>query len=221
MWSWIWAGLLLGAGFFVFFEQAFFWVVLILCFFVSRFPRILFFACLIGSFLFLFRFEFIQGRALQFEGRELETLKICGISQTRFGSIVQPNSDIKPELNSYQFYAPDFLKTGECVTRENVFFRNLSSQERSFYPPDELRRELKGPKAALKYSKAQIKHKQETQEGRSKSLSESWRRAVVEGRIEELPRETWEKGQFLGIAHLFVVSGLHIGFLFLVTSVLF
>ncbi|MGA0163513.1 MAG: ComEC/Rec2 family competence protein [Bdellovibrionota bacterium] len=221
MWIWIWAGLLLGSGFIVLWGQAFVWLAMVLGFLITPFPRLLFFAGIIGSLLFLFKFEFIQKEALRPEQREIESLMICGISQTRFGSIVQPKSDLEPDLNSYQFYAPEFLKSGDCVIRDNVSLKNLSSQERSFYPSDELRRELKGPKAALKYSKAQIKHKQETREVRSKSLSESWRRAVVEGRIADLPRETWEKGQFLGIAHLFVVSGLHIGFLFLVISVLF
>lgn len=211
----------MGSGILIFYHLVIFWLALALGFLLSPYPRVLFFACLSGSLLILLKFEFTQSEALRIGGQQIESLLLCGVSETRFGSIVQPKSEEKPELNAYRFYAPERLGPGECVVRERVSFRNLSSQERSFYPSDELRRELKGPKAALKYSKAQIKHKQETQEGRSKSLSESWRRAVVEGRIEELPRETWEKGQFLGIAHLFVVSGLHIGFLFLVTSVLF
>lgn len=221
MWIWLWSGLLLGSGFIVFWGQAFIWVALFLGFLVTPHPRVLFFAAITGGLLFLFKFEYVQKDALRLEQREMESIVLCGVSQTRFGSIVQLESDHEVRLNSYQFYAPEFLKTGECVTRKNVLFRNLSSQERSFYPSDELKREIKGPRAAIKYSRAQRANRQKTRDVRLKSLSESWRRAVVEGRIAELPRKTWEKGQYLGIAHLFVVSGLHIGFLFLVVSILF
>ncbi len=165
--------------------------------------------------------EVAQRRAPRVDGQKFESLRICGVSETRFGSLVRIEAPNLPKLKSFRFYAPEPIALNECVLRNQVSLRNLSSKEKSFYPPDELKRVVKGPLASLRYSRDQIERKNKKSEPRSYQKSEAWRRAVIEGRVSDLPKDVWQKGQYLGTAHLFVVSGLHIGFLFLVLSFFF
>lgn len=124
-------------------------------------------------------------------------------SDTRFGSIVElvEVDGIHPKRTWY-FYS----NSQANVQTGYASFSFLSTRDRQFGLSLEWLRRQNGLLGKLKWQKADFKSERRDY----LSVDEAFRRALFQGEASALSQEFWAATNYLGISHLFVVSGFHL-----------
>lgn len=142
----------------------------------------------------------------------LETIPTANNSEAEVVRVTDYGSQIR--IGDDLFYASRKLKKGERI-KVSGRYSYLSSQDTESLSSWEWRRSRKSVVGKLKDITVKQRQAQDTEFVPPISIAKRYFNALFKGQTDSINQEEWELFHYLGISHLFVFSGLHVGLLFL------
>ena|GEM_PF-4656037 len=218
-----WIGLHLGILAFFYPHSGLVWVSLLLALIGFLFKKILLLSACVGSLCALVGILNLKPAATLVQFNRSELLQVEILHSTPYGSLVKVNEIDRRLIKEKLFAYSNLKKARGSHWQGSGKFRRLSTREIQVGLPQEVRREqqhivgkikwISPPKRLSKKKENTFRSKIESWFSTKYFLLHNFRRALFLGDQSGVSTKIWNDFNFLGISHLLVVSGMHLGIL--------